>query len=201
MFKDLKANVIQKFHFTYLNHSDQLNKPLKNLNRIWEFIQSNHLYNTFLWQEEDQARRINVPDKLIADNKRAIDKYNQKRNDTIEKIDIEILSRIPENHFTSDNIWINSETAGSIIDRMSINSLKCFHMEKQTKRETDKDHIELCTKKLLQLQIQGDYLASCFNLLLANITAGKATYKIYRQFKMYNDKKLNPYLYENIRET
>ena len=196
MFKDLKASVIREFHFTCLNHPDWPHKTLKDLNETWKLIHSNHMYNSLLWAEEDQARRINVSDTLIANNKRAIDRYNQKRNDMIEEIDVDILTRITVNNFTSDNIWMNSETAGSIIDRMSINSLKCFHMEKQTKRKADKDLIERCIEKLHTLRIQGDYLASCLDLLLTNITKGKAIYKIYRQFKMYNDKKLNPYLYD-----
>jgi hypothetical protein len=47
----------------------------------------NHRCNCLLWDEEDLARRRKRPDAEIAANKRAIDGYNQKRNDAIERID------------------------------------------------------------------------------------------------------------------
>ena len=51
----------------------------------WQWIEANHRFNNLLWDEEDLARRKNVPDSSIATNKRAIDGYNQKRNDAIER--------------------------------------------------------------------------------------------------------------------
>ena len=54
---------------------------------VWEAIESNHRHNGLLWAEEDLARRRNVSDSEIAANKRAIDGYNQKRNDAIERIE------------------------------------------------------------------------------------------------------------------
>ena len=71
-------------------------------------------------------------------------------------------------------------------------------MEKQTKRKAEHGHIDLCKKKLKVLRIQGEYLVSSLDVLLNNIALGKAIYKIYRQFKMYNNKKLNQYLYETV---
>ena len=55
-------------------------------------IEDNHRHNRLLWDEEDLARRRNVPDSEIAANKRAIDGYNQKRNDAIERIDEQLLA-------------------------------------------------------------------------------------------------------------
>ena len=44
---------------------------------VWQAIEDNHRFNCLLWDEEDQARRRNVPDSDIAGNKRAIDGYNR----------------------------------------------------------------------------------------------------------------------------
>jgi hypothetical protein len=38
-------------------------------------------------------------------------------------------------------------------------------------------------------------LLSCLDSLLADARAGRAFFKVYRQFKMYNDPSLNPCLY------
>ena len=46
-----------------------------------------HRFNFLLWHEEDIARAPDVTDARIAEVKRAIDKYNQARNDAIEKVD------------------------------------------------------------------------------------------------------------------
>ena len=54
---------------------------------VWQAVEDNHRFNCLLWDEEDLARRRNVADSEIAANKRAIDGYNQKRNDAIERID------------------------------------------------------------------------------------------------------------------
>jgi hypothetical protein len=47
---------------------------------------SQHQYNYLLWHEEDIARSPNMGDEKIAAVKRAIDGYNQKRNDGIEAL-------------------------------------------------------------------------------------------------------------------
>ena len=161
----------------------------------WRWIEANHRCNRLLWDEEDQARRRDVPDAAIAANKRAIDGYNQRRNDAIEKIDEALLERLAGVSLAAD-AWHNSETAGSMIDRLSILSLKIFHMRAETTRnDATEDHRAACREKLARLELQREDLARCFGTLLANAAAGRAFWRVYRQFKMYNDAKLNPYLY------
>src|SRR4051794_14014769 len=46
-----------------------------------------HQFNFLLWHEEDIARSPDVSDRRIAAVKRSIDRYNQHRNDGIEKVD------------------------------------------------------------------------------------------------------------------
>jgi hypothetical protein len=55
--------------------------------RVWHWVQANHRNNSLLWAEEDLARRTTVADAEIAANKRAIDGYNQARNDATERVD------------------------------------------------------------------------------------------------------------------
>lgn len=162
---------------------------------VWSFIEKNHRFNNLLWDEEDLARRTDVADSDIAANKRAIDRYNQNRNNAIESMDECILSSL-DGIVRADDARLNSETAGSMVDRLSILSLKIFHMGLQLQRaDVDAAHIESCTQKQARLREQRDDLAACFDRLLAECRGGRSYYKVYRQFKMYNDPTLNPYLY------
>ena len=162
---------------------------------VWPFIAANHRNNRLLWDEEDQARRTNVSHSEIAANKRAIDRYNQQRNDAIERIDEALLARLSD--VTPDaDAWHNSETAGSMIDRLSILALKIHHMRAQTQRsDASETHIAACCDKLTRLLLQRSDLAQCLDVLLSRAAQGRALWRIYRQFKMYNDPALNPYLY------
>jgi hypothetical protein len=80
-----------------------------------------------------------------------------------------------------------AETIGTLVDKISIFELKCFHMEEETKRNSvSKRHIRACREKLLILKRQRDDLMEELDELLAGLLSGKKKLKIYRQFKMYN---------------
>jgi hypothetical protein len=91
---------------------------------------------------------------------------------------------------------LHSETAGMMIDRLSILSLKIHAMRIQTTRtDVGTEHLATSQQKLERLIEQRNDLAESLDRLLAGCVAGTARYKIYRQFKMYNDPNLNPQLY------
>ncbi len=156
-----------------------------------------HKRNFLLWHEEDVARCPNVSDREIANVKRAIDKLNQQRNDHIEKLDDHLTGQLASERITPDaGAPINSETPGSIIDRLSIMALRMYHMREQTAREdVDETHREKARTKLAVCQEQYKDLSNSLAELLTDIFAGRKRLKVYRQFKMYNDPTLNPYLY------
>jgi Protein of unknown function (DUF4254) len=162
---------------------------------LWDAIAENHRHNHLLWDEEDLARRTNVPDSEIAANKRNIDRYNQQRNDAIERIDEQLL------HFLSavqpaPDARLNSETPGAMIDRLSILSYRIRQMRLQAERnDVARAHIDGCLAKLVRLNEQRTDLASCLDRLLADCASGTGRFKVYRQFKMYNDPALNPAIY------
>ena len=162
---------------------------------FWQVVELNHRYNCLLWDEEDLARRTHVADAEIATNKRAIDGYNQKRNDAIERID-EVLLDALAGVKRKPGARLNSETTGSMVDRLSILSLKIHHMRLQTTRaDVDQSHIDNCTTRLSRFLEQRRDLAGCFDRLLAESARGEAWFKVYRQYKMYNDPNLNPAVY------
>ena len=67
---------------------------------------------------------------------RSIDLLNHKRNDEIEKIDEALIDKLGQLsvRIMSDS-RLNSETPGNLIDRLSINALKIYHMDEETRRE------------------------------------------------------------------
>jgi hypothetical protein len=173
---------------------------------VWRWVQANHRFNSLLWAEEDLARRTTVADAEIAANKRAIDGYNQARNDATERVDellLVALGLVDEASARTDApvsrvpaaARLNSETAGSMIDRLSIMALKVHAMRAQTeRRDVDEAHRVASRIKLERLQQQRQDLAGCLDALLADSAAGRAYFKVYRQFKMYNDPRFNPAL-------
>ena len=196
LFNDIDKNKISEYH-DYCHQSDSWpeKSPISHEeNSIWHWVEKNHQYNCQLWDEEDKARRTDVDDSDIALNKRNIDQFNQKRNDTIENIDESVLNRLKDIQVL-ENAWFNSETVGSIIDRLSIVSLKILHMGIQADRsDIESDKRTEAKNKKNRLVIQRNDLLLCINQIFDNAQKGKAYYKIYRQFKMYNDPSMNPYL-------
>jgi hypothetical protein len=82
-----------------------------------------------------------------------------------------------------------------MIDRLSILSLKVHHMGLQTRRtDVDQAHRDNALARQATLSRQRADLASCFDRLLDEMAAGTGFFRIYRQFKMYNDPNLNPAL-------
>ena len=155
-------------------------------------IALNHIYNGLLWEEEDLARRQFVPAEEIVDNKRNIDKYNQLRNDHIEKIDELILKQLFSVTLTADSEQ-NSETPGSIVDRLSIISLKINAMRQESVRENaSTEHRAQAFSRLKILLCQRDDLFQCLDRLLRQFASGVRYFRVYRQYKMYNDPTLNP---------
>ncbi|MCZ7647199.1 MAG: DUF4254 domain-containing protein [Planctomycetota bacterium] len=169
-------------------------RPAAPLARV---VQEQHIRNFDLWHEEDKARAPNADDRTIAEVKRRIDKLNQSRNDLIEQLDDYFFRMIVQRSSpdASGKPW-NSETPGSCIDRLSILSLKVFHMNEQAERaDADEAHRERCRVRAGVLTQQREDLATAMQQLLDDLMAGRKQMKLYRQFKMYNDPSLNPEIY------
>ena len=156
-------------------------------------VEENHLRNFQLWHEEDIARRDDLGLERIHQAKRAIDRFNQERNNFIEEIDKALVAILQPRE---SGIPRNSETPGMMIDRLSILSLKEYHMNEEAIRaDASEAHRTACTEKLERITRQRMDLTGCLGELLAEVTAGTRSFSVYYQFKMYNDPELNPQLY------
>jgi len=185
---DLHRSTVQRWH------RQEIDNPYNGFLRL---ICQQHERNFLLWHQEDIARSPQATDKAIADVKRRIDRLNQERNDLIEKIDTGLLNQLEAwGAHPRPGARLNTETPGAVIDRLSVLSLRIYHMEEQLVREdVDEEHLSTVRTRLKILQEQLRDLSGSLIELLDDIVAGRKRLKLYRQFKMYNDPKLNPYLY------
>ncbi len=156
-----------------------------------------HQFNFLLWHEEDVARSPDAPDKRIAEVKRAIDGYNQQRNDWIERIDEALVQILAADSVAPQaGARQNTETPGSTIDRLSIMALRLYHHEEQlARKDATRLHLAKVQERIDRCREQHADLSASLAELLDDLFAGRKLLKVYRQMKMYNDPTLNPYLY------
>lgn len=176
-------------------HQQDIDNPFEG---FLASVCTQHSFNYQLWHEEDIARSPSVSDAEIARVKRSIDGFNQQRNDWIEKVDDQIAALMHEQQVqVAESATLNTETPGSAIDRLSIMSLRLYHLREQLERaDVDQTHIESVERKIHACLLQQSELARSLQQLINDLFAGQKRHLTYRQFKMYNDPTLNPYLYD-----
>ena len=166
------------------------------LDRFRALVLEQHLANFRIWHREDAARRRDVGDDVIAACKRDIDALNQERNDLIEQVDACLVGLLESLLPAVAEDRCNTETVGMALDRLSILSLKIYHMQEQADREdVDDDHRTRARAKVATLAEQHAALQRGVMDLIADYAAGRKRPTVYFQFKMYNDPRLNPELY------
>jgi hypothetical protein len=181
-----QSNSVEVWHTTF-----QLTQTI----RPWLFIEENHHWNFKLWHEEDIARIKDIESNRMVIAKRNIDAYNQSRNNAMEKIDEWLLYKLGNN--VPPNLPMHSETPGMMVDRLSIMSLKRYHMQEEVVRVgATEAHQISCASKVATLNEQIEDLSNCLQIVFEKLVAGELGFKVYRQLKMYNDPSLNPELYK-----
>jgi hypothetical protein len=183
---------VGEWHASLPDDSDWMGRELT----LAELVLRQHWMNFQLWHVEDEARRRDVGSEVISQCKRSIDTLNQKRNDLIERVDQAVLDAITPHLPAQHHERYNTETLGMAVDRLSILSLKIFHMDEQTRRsDVDTIHVAECGRKLQVLREQHRDLFQGVLDLIDDFESGTKKPKVYFQFKMYNDPSLNPALY------
>lgn len=165
--------------------------PTENMEAL--LAQKNWIDN-IQWDLEDLIRdpKINPTEALTL--KRRIDALNQQRTDIVEKIDTLFFQQ-----YTSvqpqPTATLNTESPAWAVDRLSILTLKIYHMQCQaTDLSASAEHRDRCQTKLDVLLTQRVDLSTALDQLLEAYARGEKVMKTYRQMKMYNDPSLNPIL-------
>jgi len=186
---DLQAATVKRWHEEEIDNA---------YHGFLNLVCRQHQQNFRLWHEEDLARSPDATDAELAQVKRRIDQLNQRRNDLIEQLDDALVAQLHQNNIAPlPSARINTETPGSVIDRLSILALRIYHMQEQAQRtDADADHRQRAEAKLEILSQQHYDLSASLAELLSDIFAGRKHLKVYRQMKMYNDPTMNPHLYK-----
>lgn len=157
-------------------------------------IAANHHENGLLWYHEDRVRCPHATDATIVRHKRAIDRHNGQRNRAAQAIDEHLFARLSQVSVRHD-ARRNSETPGSIVDRLSIASLRLTAlaalMLDGARSEAQRQNSERAAEQVTR---QREDLLECLQELLEDLSLGRARLRLYRQFKMYDDPQSNPFL-------
>jgi selenocysteine lyase/cysteine desulfurase len=162
-------------------------------------VLANHEINFRLWHEEDQARHPSATDAQIASVKRAIDRLNQMRSDSIEQMDDAVSQWLAQSLKTTPSESMNTETPGSALDRLSILSLRIYHLAEEATRVDAVDAARARAANSLRIATQQrDNLSASLQQLIDELAVGTKRHQSFRQLKMYNDPNLNPVIYRHL---
>ncbi len=187
-------NIIDKYHLS--NDVNTLAVNPYDKNSLENLLFEKCWIDTVQWHLEDMIRSPKIKPENGMKLKNRIDSSNQNRTDIVEKIDDYFYTLF--NKSNNPNAKLNTESPGWVVDRMSILCLKIFHMKEQVDREdVEEKHINNCKQKLHILKLQQEDLGNAFDELLNDYKNGSKKMQVYRQMKMYNDKNLNPELYND----
>lgn len=199
MFSELAFPIFEESIRDY-HKFDNVDQPISNpypKGDIKHLLYLKNWIDTVQWHFEDIIRDPQIDPVAALTLKRRIDASNQERTDMVEYIDSYFLQLHKDVQVKAD-AKINSESPAWAIDRLSILSLKIYHMnEEATRTEASQDHRDKCQVKLDVLLEQKKDLTTAIDDLLNDIASGVKYMKVYKQMKMYNDEELNPVLYQN----
>lgn len=144
-----------------------------------------------LWVLEDRARSQRATDREITEVKRGIDAENGARHKTIDRVDQALASALTA--VPADGARLSSETVGELCDRLIILGLKVANTTKlagdQGLPAAERDR---CAENLKRQGMWRAHLQACLDALLHDLERGGVVLPPRSEFKLYNEKLLNP---------
>jgi carbamoyltransferase len=141
-----------------------------------------------LWDLEDHARSDQIVAERLASLKRNIDRFNGVRHELIDNFDRTFVCQS-----TAQQQISYSETPGEICDRLLILDLKIESATKtQHNTSVDPEARRRCITKVQKLRKWRHHLTAVLEQMIDHIRDGRASLPPRSEFKMYNDRELNP---------
>lgn len=156
------------------------NLSVKDRERFSTALAGLHQTNSELWDAEDEARDHSVSPEILGETKRRIDRLNYRRNQLIDRID-EALIALGAAGFSCSAAPIHTETFGSVLDRLSVLTLRMFHTE-----QTDGD----CGDRMPQLRSQMRQLNDAVDGLAAEVVEGRRRVPRSPKLKLYGKRRI-----------
>lgn len=149
----------------------------------FEAIAENHARNFELWHLEDHVRDTTLSDAEIVRGKRWIDESNAARNRAIEEIDRIWVAAWPW-IVEEGPLPLNTETVGSVADRLSIAALKVYHLAPGSS----------CPENSLaaEMRHRRGELARAFDTLLSDLALRRRRVLPPGQAKLYSSPAFDP---------
>lgn len=148
---------------------------------VWRWIDANHRYNGLLRREEARMRRDEASPDDVAAGARLIDRYTQKRADTIEAIDDALLAGLSAVALRP-GARLAVESPGAMIDRLSMLALQLYDVRCQTERcDADAGQRQPCRSRTDALLGQRLAVMACLDTLLTEARTGHACFKTVRR--------------------
>jgi len=197
MISSICNNIFEKSINDY-HISDNVDAPVSNPfeeSSLEHLLYGKNWIDTVQWHLEDLIRDPRIDPAAALLLKRRIDKSNQERTELVEFIDSYFLDKY-KTVTAKEHATINTESPAWAVDGLSILALKIYPMSSEASRSAaTEEHRQACSDKLKVLLEQRKDLAHAIDILMTEIRDGLKYMKVYKQMKMYNDKSLNPVLY------
>ena len=138
-----------------------------------------HCNNAKQWDREDDARRDDADDTMVATAKRDIDRMNSARHGFIETIDRAIQHAIDP----CEGAPLVTESPGMAIDRLSVLVIRTSATEARAANGTADARIH--TERLVRLSRQLEALEEGIATLLNDLASGARRFVVYESLKLY----------------
>ncbi|MFA4849961.1 MAG: DUF4254 domain-containing protein [Methanoregula sp.] len=170
-------SILEKLTLELNNDPKSIKKSaLDQIDDISKLCELLHYSNFELWNCEAAIRRNDISTSFFIHLKKRIDQTNLFRTSCIERIDsisFDLFKLCECNDW--DSCYVNSETLGQLVDKLSILTLKIYSRDKYNKIDP----------AVNTLKRQRDYILVCYNRYINELSEGKGYMMRYCQFKKY----------------